>query len=159
VFRASEQGQAEILQAALHLHGSTTCAAQSTLTDAHPPSTQSSALQLPCIHPYQQTADVEITILFLEFRCPAAATALNDGKGGSQCPLADSHDERPWRLFKSHVSEPPSHHRYPTANSHPPGTISVVEGAHPLIPAPMRSLIATTVEAASPQGSLYDSGI
>ena len=110
MFRASEQGQAEILQAALHLHGSTACAAQSTLTDAHPPSTPSSALQLPCIHPYQPTADVEITILFLEFRCPAAATALyHDRTTARAAPNA------PWLIptmndrgsYSSHMS--PSH--------------------------------------------------
>ena len=125
--------RASLLQAALHLHGSTTCAAQST--DAHPPSTPSSVLQLPCIHPYQPTADVEITMLFLESRCSAAATTLyHDRATARAAPNAP-------RLIPTM-----NNHWYPTANSHPPGTVSVVEGAHPLIPAPMRSLIATTAK-------------
>jgi hypothetical protein len=138
--------RASLLQAALHLHGSTTSAAQST--DAHPPSTPSSVLQLPCIHPYQPSEDVEITILFLESRCSAAATTLyHDRATARAAPNA------PWLIPTM------NNHWYPTANSHSQGTVSVVEGPRPLIPAPMRSPIATAVEAASPQGSLYDRGM
>jgi hypothetical protein len=87
-------------------------------------------------------------MLFLESRCSAAATTLyNDRATARAAPDA------PWLIPTM------NNHWYPTANSHPPGTVSVVEGAHPLIPAPMRSLIAITAEAASPQGSLYDRGM